>query len=132
MNPDDYELKNGKVMHKQTKKVIYKQSCLAGMLKSVFIDATKLSVSLVNPLDWKSDESNCRELVRDDQVESKEMGYVQGKQAVIKTIDGVYYKATYEVVQYEFPREQDEVNIMASYTHPAIAATVYEQNKEFM
>lgn len=32
----------------------------------------------------------------------------------------------------EVGRDKEEVNIMASYTHPAIVATIYDQQKDFI
>ena len=95
-------------------------------LENIYIDVTELPISVVKLMDWKEGEKNCRVLEEDGhKMDYMKIGYNGDLNDAPCRTNEVGYENGQEL-NYMMGRNLEEVNIMATYTHPAITASVYD------
>ena len=97
--------------------MLYKPNLVDKALKKICVDLTQLPVSLVKFSDWDIGERNCC-LLGEKQVKCALLdGAVKGERLL-------------EEKGEETERGEDELNVMATYTHPALVYAIHDMTKD--
>ena len=111
------------------KRAVYRAKKRDQWLERIYCDTTRLPVSLVK-LDMANRELTCVEL-GEEQIKMYEIGPGRKKKSVMTARDLAYDEKGDYVKEVLVERDQEEIDVMATFTHPAIVKAVYDQHKEF-